>query len=317
MSCRICGNEINNCTYLVPEMMFGFKEKFNYIACGQCGCLQIETVPADLSKYYPAEYYSFAPPRMPRGAQRFFEDVIRRARARYVLTGRGFFGKIIARQWPPRAIYRWLTQVKATFVSRILDVGAGNGTLVCSLYRDGFKNIVGSDPYIKETIQFQNGPIIFKSELAALPGPFNMVMMHHSLEHMPDQIGVLKEVYRLLNPGGYVLIRIPTVSSANWRRFGTYWANLDAPRHLFLHSRKSIKLIARKAGFAIVSISDDATPFGISGSLQYERGIPLRGSQTVTEIFTEEERREFKRQTKLQNVQHEGDQIAIILNKPV
>ena len=57
--CRICANAADNQTFRCAEKMFGFGGEFIYFECGRCGCLQAQTVPADLSRYYPPHYYSF------------------------------------------------------------------------------------------------------------------------------------------------------------------------------------------------------------------------------------------------------------------
>lgn len=59
MKCRICGNNKNNKIYQVKEMMFGFRDKFDYFQCATCNCLQISEIPCEISKYYPDNYYSF------------------------------------------------------------------------------------------------------------------------------------------------------------------------------------------------------------------------------------------------------------------
>ena len=56
-ACRICRNEHGNTSFQAREMMFGFGDEFEYVECAQCGCLQIRSYPADLSKYYPSNYY--------------------------------------------------------------------------------------------------------------------------------------------------------------------------------------------------------------------------------------------------------------------
>ena len=60
LKCKICWNENNNKLLEVREMMFGFKDKFNYFQCSQCNCLQILEIPSDMYKYYPETYYSFS-----------------------------------------------------------------------------------------------------------------------------------------------------------------------------------------------------------------------------------------------------------------
>lgn len=62
MTCRICGNAGDHKFLTVREMMFGCRNEFLYFQCALRGCLQIAEFPAELSKYYPPNYYSFAEP---------------------------------------------------------------------------------------------------------------------------------------------------------------------------------------------------------------------------------------------------------------
>jgi 2-polyprenyl-3-methyl-5-hydroxy-6-metoxy-1,4-benzoquinol methylase len=76
-------------------------------------------------------------------------------------------------------------------------------------------------------------------------------MLHHSFEHMDNPCGVLKQIDKLLNPDGELLIRIPVSDSFAWRKYGVDWFQLDAPRHFFLHTTKSIALLAKNSGFVL------------------------------------------------------------------
>lgn len=60
MKCAICKNEENNKTFILKEMMFGFRDEFKYFQCSACFCLQIENIPDNLNKYYPGNYYSYS-----------------------------------------------------------------------------------------------------------------------------------------------------------------------------------------------------------------------------------------------------------------
>ena len=60
ISCRICKNKDNHSYYTAKEMMYGYRETFNYFQCGNCKCLQIVDIIDDMSKYYPSNYYSFS-----------------------------------------------------------------------------------------------------------------------------------------------------------------------------------------------------------------------------------------------------------------
>ncbi|UCS94371.1 hypothetical protein KZP23_04910 [Echinicola marina] len=57
-TCRLCGNKDGNTIFPVKEMMFGCQEIFDYVECGRCKSIQIVTIPEDLARYYPDNYYS-------------------------------------------------------------------------------------------------------------------------------------------------------------------------------------------------------------------------------------------------------------------
>src|SRR5690348_7532760 len=87
--CSICGNSAGNKRIVGREMMFGFRDEFNYLECNVCGCLQLRPVPENLEKYYPADYFpelDWSPKRS--GLKR----MLRRRRARYCLKGNDFLG---------------------------------------------------------------------------------------------------------------------------------------------------------------------------------------------------------------------------------
>src|SRR5579862_6929170 len=54
--CRICGAPASLEIH-AREMMFGTHERFDYVACADCGCLQIADIPADLQRFYPPDYH--------------------------------------------------------------------------------------------------------------------------------------------------------------------------------------------------------------------------------------------------------------------
>ena len=58
--CQVCHNEINNVPYIGEERMFGMGDQFQYFKCSNCGCLQIASIPENLDKYYPENYYSYS-----------------------------------------------------------------------------------------------------------------------------------------------------------------------------------------------------------------------------------------------------------------
>jgi 2-polyprenyl-3-methyl-5-hydroxy-6-metoxy-1,4-benzoquinol methylase len=82
---------------------------------------------------------------------------------------------------------------------------------------------------------------------------FDLVTMWMSLEHMHQPGRVLRECYRLLVPGGKVLVAVPNIESSAFRWFGTAWSCLDLPRHLTHFSPNTLRKMLEQAGFEVRS----------------------------------------------------------------
>lgn len=312
MKCRVCDNSENNQIYEVQEMMFGYRDKFTYFQCSKCRCLQISEIPADMSKYYPSNYYSFSvSPTNP------IKKLVKKVRDNYAVSNKGFIGKLIFTKFPNETL-RSLSSVQLTKNSSILDVGCGSGSLIQFLREFGFQNLLGIDPYIQEDIEYAGGVKILKKTIHNLEGKWDLIMFHHSFEHIPDPLETLQSVSRLLSKRGVCLIRIPTVSSYAWEHYRVNWVQLDAPRHFFLHSIESIKMLAEKTNLNLEKIVYDSTAFQFWGSEQYLKGIPLISEQSYNiapsnSIFSTAEIKIFKQKTKKLNIENRGDQAAFYL----
>jgi len=289
MVCRICGNTLSNAVYHPKEMMFGYKHPFTYFQCVTCHCLQIDTFPSDMEHYYPPQYYSFETAGFSdqqKGIVPRLKSLAGRLRNRYAAFDRGIVGKALRRTFPDAAESA-LKVLRETFppdglqglgiapTDRILDVGCGSGSLLSSLRHIGFKQLLGVDPYIHSDISMETGVPILKRHLHEVDSKWDVIMFHHSFEHMPDQLDTLCAAARLLSEGGLCLIRIPTVSSYAWGHYGVHWVQLDAPRHFYLHSVKSMTMLAAQACLRIEKIVYDSSGFQFWGSEQYLQDIPL------------------------------------------
>ena len=304
--CHICNTEDNHPTFVVREMMFGTHEEFEYFLCNECGCLQITETPSNLSSFYPSTYYSYnskaSIPKENSALRKFLE----RLRVSNALFERGFkFAKLASylADFPPQlnTIGPWLRKCHIqSFNARFLDVGCGSlSWWLNDLKALGFHNLLGADPYIESDVK-RGGISILKTDIQNLSDKFDLVTLHHSLEHIPNQAETLRAIRSVLKPGGFCLIRIPLVSSIVWEKYGADWVELDAPRHLYLHSLKSIKLLAKEEGFELVDFFCDSTEFEFWGSEQYRRNIPLMAEESFCinpskSNFTYLEMSEFKK----------------------
>lgn len=254
--------------------MFGLRDQFRYLECGACGCLQLLDVPADLERYYPKHYYSFAPSSP-------LKDHIRHWRSACAHGARSLSGWFAEQALGPDYAMRAIRRAQIPFDARVLDVGCGNGHLIREMKQLGYEHVSGLDPFLDADLHHADGVTVWKRSLDEMDGAFDVVMSHHAFEHMPAPSHALAEMRRLLVPAGRLLIRIPVADSYAWRRYGVNWVNLDAPRHLFLHTTESIRRLAAQNNLTISGIVFEGNPSQFIASDQYERDIPLADPRSV------------------------------------
>ena len=300
--CALCANKHGNYLLTAEENMYGMGKVFDYLRCGQCGVLHILQVPHDLASYYPTgAYYSTQRKSWAK------QQLVQLRDRSYV--HKSLVGGFLRSQFPNPALQATLKVVQDR-TTRILDVGCGGGTLLRALANLGFEHLYGVDPLIT-TRQTQDGIHLLPGELEDVQGQFDVITFHHSLEHMPDQVGVLAEARKRLAAGGQVLVCIPTVDSIAFETYGHHWGQLDAPRHLYLHSRHSIAQVAQAAGFAVAKLYCNSQPMQFWASEMHKDGHALNGPEQAK--YKRMRRRFFREFAEWVNDADRGDQIALHL----
>ena len=308
--CRICGNAAGNTPYVVREMMFGTREPFDYFQCGGCGCLQISQVPDDLARHYPPGYNGHVAPR--HGAYRGLRGRVRRWRREATLLAANPWQRWLRQRSPARA-YAVLGRLPLTYGTRILDVGSGGGSFLYHLYELGMHQTRGTDPFIDAPITYPNGFRVDKKSIHEQTGNWDVIIYNHAFEHVAAPLDELRAVHARLAAGGTCVLRIPTVSSYAWEHYRTHWFQLDAPRHLYLHSVDSVRRLAEAAGLQPGEVVYDSTAQQFIHSEQYARDEPLY----VRLPFWQRKVQRWKYAPRAQrlNQQGRGDQAAFFLHK--
>jgi SAM-dependent methyltransferase len=144
-----------------------------------------------------------------------------------------------------------------------LDVGCGDGALLSELHRRGFGGrlagveiseaavaIAGARPEI-DSVERYDG-----RHLAVADGSYDLGLLSHVLEHVPDPVPLLAEVARACRA---VLVEVPL--EANWsaRRPGKR-EHAEEVGHLQRLDRRAARLLAARAGLAIACELDDPLP---------------------------------------------------------
>lgn len=290
--CRICGGQVGS-PHIAREMMLGTREEFLYWECADCGCLSLIDLPDDFGQYYPKGYYSF------KGGS---PKALKKLRDTVYLSSFSFLVN-----WHPRTDLDVIRRVNLRKDMCLLDVGCGSGYLLGDLRSMGY-NARGVDPHIEQDVCDSLGTRVEKKTLGEVRDKFDVILFRHSLEHMlPDMLALAAE---RLKDSGVCVVCIPLLGWA-WEHYGCHWVQLDAPRHLFLHTRKSFTILAENSGFTIDRVVYDSTDFQFWGSEAYLRDTPL--SQESRPTYPK--RFKMQRRAALLNAKGHGDTAQFYLRR--
>lgn len=224
-------------------------ERFELHECTECGLVRVEPplTPTELAPYYRTEYYGSADAKFTGP----MEALVRRGNRRRART----FAALLPRQ---------------AATGSILDIGCGRGLFVRALRELGFAG-VGTELPGFSLPKSEQGLSFVQARAESLPfcdGAFAGVSIWHVLEHTTDPAAVLREVARVLNPGGVVTIAVPNFDSWQARYFGRHWFHLDLPRHLYHFRTLALCRFLSRLGFDVVRISTQSWDQNLYGFVQ-------------------------------------------------
>lgn len=310
ITCKICRNTINNSIYEIKERQLNQGQIFQYLHCHKCGTLQLIDNLDDIGKYYLKNYPAF----------RTRESVPFSLITKIVRKCVSFF--LVRVQLPQKlhqiilmSDYEHMNCLVGTHIgrkSKILDVGCGAGNWLRNIRDEGYIDLTGIDLFTgkpKDLVgwRFLQGDI-FSDRLQK----YDCITLHHSFEHMPNPLNVLKRIEKLLNENGLCIIRIPIMKSLAWDIYQEDWYQIDAPRHLYLYTTKALQYLCKKAGLKITRIVYDSEPLQFYVSEMYQK--------TDYDLRTIMKRLDKKRDTNVRmtaevNCNKKGDQAIFYIKK--
>ncbi len=245
--------------------MHGIKGRFSILKCEKCGLLLLSPQPgsSELKKYYPSKnYYAYNINKSQGVAQKLRSYLF----SQYY--SQNFFAFIIS-----KFIQNVPAIPNSVINGKVLDLGCGAGDTLLSLKKLGWKAYgLDVDKWAVDNAKkrgLKNVNLGSYKDIRKFPDRFfDSVRLYHVIEHIDNPELCLKLIRKKLKKEGQLLIGTPNSESFLCKLFGSYWYNLDSPRHLYIFSPKTLKTLLVKSGFKNLKVEYCAAG-GIPGSIQY------------------------------------------------
>lgn len=262
-SCAVCKKNNWFALYNSHDRVFGNKKEFLIKRCRYCGVIALFPQPnrREMSCYYEKQYYAYS--------QTIEKNIIFSIR-RYLIqqsVKNSLWGRILTRIFPLPSIPQYKSK------SKLLDIGCGGGQTLKILDDIGWdtygieidKNAVD----LAKRKGLKNITLGSFEVLEKFPDRyFNAIRLYHVIEHLDNPQLCLQLAYKKLKKGGELLIGTPNYDSLIGRLGGTYWFNLDTPRHLYIFNPRLLKEMLEKNKFRIKKLQFSSGG-GIVYTIQY------------------------------------------------
>lgn len=195
----------------------------------------------------------------------------------------------------PAFVKTRLEEITAEFApyrqtNKLLDIGCGAGSLLEAARKHGWDG-QGLDvsshaaQHVREL-----GFEVFEGELheAAFPSAhFDVVTAAELLEHISEPRVLLREVARILRPGGLFWTTTPHARGISARMLGLKWRCIWPPEHLQLFSIRGLKSLLREAGFRDIRVdTTGGNPVEIWHALGHTKSAPKTVDQHFDRVLT-------------------------------
>lgn len=142
--------------------------------------------------------------------------------------------------------------LKGNREARVLDVGAGDGTILRLLADSGYHNLLGLDvdrENAQRAEETAGVKVVDRDFLDFEEGNWDGIVFWAVIEHLRNPVAFIRHAVTLLAPHGVCIVMTGDNSSAHARLQGTmdYW--VYPPEHLFFFTTRSIQWMFRNAGF--------------------------------------------------------------------
>ncbi len=176
-----------------------------------------------------------------------------------------------------------LTFLNSLSGGRLLDVGCGLGYLLSGLdakwERHGVEISSFAAKHAAKWGEIRNGTL----EQATYPAAyFDLVVLYHVIEHMDKPIQILREIRRILRPGGWLVLGTPDFDSGCARLFGARYRLLHDSTHVSLFTNESMHRLLRDEGYVIEKVD---YPYFSTRHFTKENLLRMQDAQGISPPF--------------------------------
>lgn len=237
--CPLCGGQHFRQELRGRDFFMHLPGTFTLVRCQRCGLLLQNPRPPlhTIERYYPNQYGSYA------------------SATAGLNTRRGLLGRVIRRGQHKRC--RLLDKHVPSADGRprrLLDVGCASGLFLEAMQSYPGWNVEGVElnQAAAQATSARLGVPVFAGPLEHAHFPdkaFDAITLWDVLEHLHDPMASLRELRRILRPGGVLFIRVPNAVSYVVHLCGRYWSGYDLPRHMTLFAPRTLARTLGAAGF--------------------------------------------------------------------
>jgi len=240
--CLLCGCATRVPIYTETRDLYvrvNAPERWNLVRCTSCGFVYLDPqpIPEDIGKAYENYFTHQVNSETQHPPKR--QSIVRILLDRTALSPLRHQQRLINRMY-----------LESLRPGKLLDVGCGNGRFLAEMRDLGWEvQGVEVDAQAAEAARQVFGIPVFIGDLEHASfheNSFDVVTLNHVIEHVYDPIKLLSECRRVLRPEGMLVVTTPNIRGLGLWFFGRAWAGLDAPRHLYVFSRRTLRVCIGK-----------------------------------------------------------------------
>jgi 2-polyprenyl-3-methyl-5-hydroxy-6-metoxy-1,4-benzoquinol methylase len=136
---------------------------------------------------------------------------------------------------------------------KLIELGCGMGFLLKAFAEDGW-DVTGIEPdrgfcdYIERKQGLRALPAILED--SGIPdNSVDVTVFLHVIEHVPDPLATLQAIFRVLKPGGHLVLETPRYDSLMFKLLGKRERSLSCDGHIYFFTTETLCMLTEKAGF--------------------------------------------------------------------